>query len=334
MATKAHQPAQPREDFDRDLGLGSRVADQRGQRFLNTDGTFNVRRKGQSLLQSLNVFHWLLNLSVPRFFLLVTGVYLLVNLLFALAYLSCGATAFNGNVAATRGARLLECFFFSVQTLATIGYGRMSPVSVPANVLVTVESLVGLMGIALVTGIVFSRFSRPTASIIYSRRAVIAPYRGITGFMFRIVNARTNQLIQVKAIVNLARWDDDDGKAVSSDAKKAGKAPTRSFYTLELERRSVTFFPLHWVVVHPIDENSPLYGWTAEQLAASDAEFTVLLTATDETFSQTVHSRSSYKFSEVVWGAKFVDVFVKMPDSIPTIDLRKLHDIEKAPLPL
>jgi inward rectifier potassium channel len=323
------EKVRPRQDFDRDLGLGSRVADQRGQRFLNSDGSFNVRRKGQSLLESLNVFHWLLNISAPRFALLVTAVYLMVNLTFALGYFLCGPQAFNGIFAASTGGRLRECFFFSVQTLATIGYGRISPVSISANVLVTVESLVGLTGIALVTGIVFSRFSRPTAAIIFSRRAVIAPYHGISGFMFRIVNARTNQLIQVQATVNLARLDDDDGKAAAP-----GVAPTRSFYTLDLERRSVTFFPLHWVVVHPIDENSPLHGWTAEQLAASDAEFTVLLTATDETFSQTVHARSSYKFSEVVWGAKFVDIFVKSADRVPTIDLRKLHDIEKAPLPV
>jgi len=310
-----------REDFDRDLGLGSRLTEARGIRFLNPDGTFNVRRKGQSVLESLNVFHWLLNISVGHFMLLVAVLYSIVNAIFATGYFLCGASAFGGQIAPNRWDRFMECFFFSVQTLATIGYGRISPVSAAANVLVTLESLVGLMGIALVTGIVFSRFSRPTAEIIYSRRAVIAPYHGISAFMFRIANARSNQLISVHAVVNMARLEEVDGK------------PKRNFYTLDLERKLVTFFPLHWVVVHPIDENSPLYGWTQEQLSQSDAEFTILLTATDETFSQTVHSRSSYKTAELVWGYKFSDMFLPPIDGVPAVDLRRIHDIERAELP-
>ena len=150
---------------------------------------------------------------------------------------------------------------------------------------------------------------------------MIAPYRGITAFMFRIVNARSNQLISVQAVVNMGRIDNVEGK------------PKRNFYTLDLERKLVTFFPLHWVVVHPIDENSPLYGWTQEQLSQSDAEFTILLTATDETFSQTVHARSSYKTAELVWGAKFSDMFLPAIDGVPAIDLRRIHDIERAELP-
>src|ERR1022692_2739902 len=307
----------PREDFDRDLGLGSRLTETRGTRFLNPDGTFNVRRKWQSVLESLNVFHWLLNISIGHFILLVASLYATVNSIFAAGYFLCGSKAFTGSVATRPLARFMECFFFSVQTLATIGYGRISPVSAPANVLVTLESLVGLTGIALVTGIVFSRFSRPTAQIIFSRRAVIAPYHGITAFMFRIANARSNQLISVNAVVNMARLE--EGK--------------RNFYTLDLERKLVTFFPLHWVVVHPIDENSPLYGWTQEQLSQSDAEFTILLTATDETFSQTVHARSSYKTAELVWGAKFSDMFLPPIDGVPAVDLRRIHDIERAELP-
>jgi inward rectifier potassium channel len=320
MSTPAQVPR--REDLDKDLGIGSRVADQRGLRFLNHDGSFNVRRKGQSLMESLNVFHWLLNLSAWRFALLVVAIYLLTNMFFAAGYFLCGPDSFAGAVGTTPLDRFLDGFFFSVQTLATIGYGRISPSSMSANVLVTIESLVGLMGFAIITGIVFARFSRPTAEVIFSHRAVIAPYRNITGFMFRIANARTNQLISVEAVVNMGRLEDN----------KEGK-PKRAFYSLELERRKVQFFPLHWVVVHPIDENSPLYGWTPERLAASDAEFTILLTATDETYAQTVHARSSYKPAEIVWAAKFVDMFLPSDDSVVTVDLGKIHDIERAALP-
>jgi inward rectifier potassium channel len=321
MTTKPTPVLPRREDLDRDLGMGSRVADRRGYRFLNADGSFNVRRKGQSLLESLNVFHWLINLSAWRFGLLVIATYLLANMVFATGYFLCGPAGFVGAVGTRWRDRFLEGFFFSVQTLATIGYGKISPNSLAANVLVTVESLVGLMGFAIITGIVFARFSRPTAEIIFSRRAVMAPYRGISGFMFRIANARTNQLISVEATVNMGRIEEKDGQS------------RRAFYTLELERRKVQFFPLHWVVVHPIDESSPLYGWTAERLAASDAEFTILLTATDETYSQTVHARSSYKPKEIVWAAKFVDMFLPSDDGVVTVDLGKIHDIERAALP-
>jgi inward rectifier potassium channel len=314
-------PVPRREDLDRDLGMGSRVADRRGLRFLNHDGSFNVRRKGQSLMESLNVFHWLLNLSGWRFGLLVVAGYLLTNMAFAVGYFLCGPDGFSGAVGTGMMDRFFDGFFFSVQTLATIGYGRISPNSVSANVLVTVESLVGLMGFAIITGIIFARFSRPTAEIIFSHRAVIAPYRGMSGFMFRIANARTNQLISVEAVVNMGRIEEKDG------------LPKRAFYTLELERRKVQFFPLHWVVVHPIDEASPLYGWTEERLAASDAEFTILLTATDETYAQTVHARSSYKPQEIVWAAKFVDMFLPSDDGVVTVDLGKIHDIERAALP-
>ncbi len=324
MATGAPTPQQAiprREDLDKDLGVGSRVANTRGLRFLNHDGSFNVRRRGQSLLESLNVFHWLLNLSLFRFTMLTAGTYLVTNVVFATGYYLCGPDAFAGAQGKTRPAHFLESFFFSVQTLATIGYGHISPRSIAANVMVTIESLAGLMGFAIITGIVFARFSRPTAQIIFSHKAVIAPYRGITAFMFRIANARTNQLIGVEATVNLGRIEKKDGEE------------KRAFYTLDLERRKVQFFPLHWVVVHPIDESSPMWGWTPEQLKASDAEFTILLTATDETYASTVHARSSYKMSEIAWAAKFVDVFLPSDDGVVTIDLKKLHDVEPAVLP-
>src|SRR5260370_29595394 len=151
-----------------------------------------------------------------------------------------------------------------------------------ANALVTVESYLGLLGLALATGILFARFSRPTAKIIFSKNAVIAPYRNITAFMFRVINSRKNQLIEVGARVIMGRFEIMDGKM------------TRKFYELPLERQKVVFFPLSWTVVHPIDEKSPLYGWNENMLKESGAEFLILLTGIDETFSEQVHSRSSY----------------------------------------
>jgi inward rectifier potassium channel len=307
----------PPDDIDKDLGLGARVAQQSGPRLLNRDGSFNVVRAGLPLSRSLSAYHVFLSTSWTGFFLAIAGAYLVTNLAFACGYLLCGPDALHGASGTTLGARFREAFFFSVQTLATIGYGRVSPDGLAANLVVTVEALVGLLGFALATGLLFSRFSRPTARIVFSERAVVAPYRGITGFMFRIANERSHQLIEVEATVTLSRWETQ------------GETRVRKFYELPLERRRVVFFPLHWVIVHPIDEKSPLRGVTPEAFDASDPEVFILLTAVDETFSQTVHARSSYKHYEVVWDARFRDIFLRTDDGRPGIDLRLLHDTEK-----
>ena len=302
---------------EKDLGFGSRVLQGSRARFLNRDGSFNVVRENQSFLRSLNLYHEMLNAPLWVFYAVILSTYVLVNLLFAVAYLLCGAGALHGSVAVTPGQRFLEAFFFSVQTLATIGYGRLSPDGSAANSLVAVEALVGLLGVAFATGLSFARFSRPLAHILYSRQAVVAPYRGGTGFMFRVINERRNQLIEVTARVTLSRMVEEGGRRL------------RKFEPLLLERTTVLFFPLHWTLVHPIDERSPLHGATAESLREAEAEFLVLLTGTDETFSQTVHSRSSYLAEEVVVGARFKDIFVEAGDGRPHIDMRRFHELER-----
>lgn len=305
------------EDINKDLGLGSRVANQSHKRFLNRDGSFNVSRSGHSFFRSLNLYHWMLTISWTKFNLIVVAAYFLTNIIFATGYTLCGYDAMRGAVATTAADRFLEAFFFSVQTLATIGYGGISPHGLAANILVTFEALFGLLGFALATGLLFARFSRPSAKIIFSHNAVVAPYKNITAFQFRIVNQRSNQLIGTEATVVLSRLENEEGKSV------------RKFYPLTLERKQVMFMPLHWVIVHPIDETSPLFGVPKESFDASDAEILILLTAVDETFSQTVHARSSYKFNEVIWNATFGDIFEPSDDGQLSIDLRKLHDIKK-----
>ena len=303
----------------RDLGLGARVVQESGTRFLNRDGSFNVVRDGISAFRSLSPYHALLSMSWPRFYALIAGGYLVANLVFASAYLLCGPGALHGEAPGLGlSGRAFDAFFFSVQTLATIGYGRLSPNGLAANMLVAVEALVGMLAITLATGLAFARFSRPSARIRYSRNALIAPYRGGTGLMFRIVNERSNQLIQVEARVMLGRTETSGGKT------------TRSFQPLALERSQVLFFPLHWTIVHPIDESSPLFGDTPETLRASDAEIVVLFTGVDEGSSQNVYSRSSYKPDEMVAGARFVDMFLPPENGRPRVDLRRLDQHEPA----
>jgi inward rectifier potassium channel len=312
-------PEQP-QDPNLDLGFGSVVARESRQRLLNRDGTFNVRREGLGYWQALSAYHYLLSISWPRFISYVVAVYVAINTVFAVLYVAAGSHALTGFENEPVPLRLRDAFYFSVHTLATIGYGNIAPVNLTANILVIVESLVGLLGFAVVAGIVFARFARPSAKILFSDRALVAPYRDDkTAFMFRIVNQRSSQLVDLEAKVLLAK-------------RKRGGAPgaDREFVSLKLERERVVFFPLAWTIVHPIDDFSPLRGMSEEDLLRSDAEFLILLNGFDETFSQIVHTRSSYTAEEVVWGARFRSMFTTLDDGELAVDIRKLHEFDVA----
>jgi len=303
---------------DRDLGFGSVVSRARGTRLLNRDGSFNVARSGLGPFESLAPYHLLLTISWTGFLALFSLAYVGLNLIFAFAYLACGDQALLGSGLAMLGGPFSRAFFFSVETFATIGYGHVAPNGTAANMIVTVEALVGLMYQALATGLLFARFARPTASIIFSQRAVVAPYTSGFGLMFRIVNRRRrNEIIELEAQVLFSSLRDD------------GRGGTVRRYTpLALERNKVTFFPLSWTIVHPIDEASPLYGKSPSDLDETEAEILVLLTGTDETFEQTVHARSSYRSDEIIWNARFRSMFLASDTSRIAVDVRQLHDIE------
>jgi len=318
MAAEPQLP--PPTDINSDLGFGSVVARESRRRLLNRNGSFNVKREGLSLLQSLSAYHYFLTMSWTRFLALVSSVYIVANAVFAVAYVGCGDDALTGFPTQGAGERFVTAFFFSVHTLATIGYGNIAPQNLESNIVVVFESLVGLLGFALAAGIVFARFARPMAQIVFSENAIIAPYRGFTAFMFRIVNQLSNELVQLEDKGMLTR-------------RKRGVDGEREFIQLKLERENVIFFPLTWTIVHPIDEKSPLHGMTERDLRGCDSEFLVMLNGFDETFSQTVHTRSSYRGDEVVWGARFTSIFnPPKPDGTLSVDIRKLHDIERIPL--
>jgi inward rectifier potassium channel len=300
----------------RDLGFGSVVSSESRHRLLNRDGTFNVRRTGLGFWASLNLYHAFLTTTWPAFLFLMTGSYVLINAAFAGGYLLCGPEALAGAAAGISSVRFLRAFFFSVQTFSTIGYGMITPVGPAANLVVTLEALIGLLWLALTTGLIFARFARPTARILFSKGAVVAPFGSGTALMFRIANARSNQIIDLEATVLLARFEG------------SGTGRVRRFAPLALERKKVVFFPLAWTIVHPIDGASPLAGLTESDLRESRAEILILLTGTDETFSQPVHARSSYSAEEIVWHARFVDLFDRSGDEHEvTIDVGRLDDV-------
>ncbi|MEP7148114.1 MAG: transporter [Acidobacteriota bacterium] len=314
---KAITAIEPEEDSD--LGFGSVVAGQSRQRLLNSDGTFNVQRTGVSILTSLNPYHTLLSMYWSTFLGLVLLLYFVSNIFFGILYASFGSEGLVDTSSVPMDDLFVRGFFFSVQTFATIGYGTIHPVGVVPNLLVTVESYYSLLANALITGVVFARFARPTARIVFSKVAVVAPYRDKTGLMFRIVNGRNNQLIEVGAVVMFARFINENGRTV------------RRFDVLELERRKVTFFPLAWTIVHPIDEKSPLFGLSKQDLVSTDGEILILLTAVDETFVQTVHARSSYKPVSIIFGHKFANLYNEVEDGEPiSINIRQLSKTEPA----
>lgn len=301
------------EQSDKNLGFGEQVIQRSRKRLINKNGTFNVTRKGYSFFRSRSFYHNAITCSWPKFIILLSVVYFLINLLFGLAYYLLEDNSFDG-ITAVGFRKFLECFFFSVQTIATIGYGKISPASVTANILVTIESIMALLLYAVSSGLVFARFSSPNAKIKFSENALIAPYKDIKGLMFRVVNERQNQILNLEARVLLI-WSEQD-----STGNK------RKFHELKLELSKVLFFPLHWTIVHPIDDDSPLKGLDEESIKNKDYEIVVLLSGLDDTFSQTINSFTSYKLNEVVWNAKFNDILDLDTYGNISIDLNRINE--------
>ena len=311
MAMKRSKPSEELKD----LGFGSRVTENSQLRLLNRDGSFNVKLGGLPFMQTIHLYHSLLTMSWWKFYLTITTVYIFINALFALVFVFAGVPI-DGATSVTIYGRFLEAFFFSVQTFTTVGYGRLSPMGVLGNIMASFDAFVGLISFAIATGLLFARFSRPNAKILFSEKAIIAPYKDVTAFEFRMANVRTSQLVNVEV------------KVLFSERHLSGGKPRRSFHELPLERHKVDVLPLHLTVVHPIEKGSPLSGLKMADLEKSDAEFIVLISAFDETFSQTVHTRTSYKFSEIVWGVKFRDMFQYSGNGEVRVDLKRIHDIE------
>ena len=308
-------PAKAAEDPSSDLGFGRVVSEQRQLRLLNRDGSFNVQRRGRGLHAFL-AYSNLVSTTWGRFFLFVAVVYLTLNGCFALLYDAVGSDGLVNTLDTGINTPFLKAFFFSIHTSATIGYGSTVPVGIATNILVALESVVSLLGLAVVTGLVFARFSRPVADILFSQNAVMSWIGNNRAFEFRIINTRNNQIIDLHVRVLVSRFEPN-----------ASGTMVRRYYPLSLERESVVFFPLSWTIVHIIDKDSPLYGVTEDELCAKGAEFLILLTGMDETFSQIVNARSSYRANEIIWDAKFTDIFVYDPDGrMAGIDMKRFHD--------
>ena len=286
------------------------------KRLLNPDGSSNVvrlGRLGQSWLG--DHYHALLTVPWPGFFAIISVLYLIANGLFAALYLACGDVIENA-----RPGSFVDAFFFSIQTMATIGYGKLIPIGPAANALVAIEALVGMLGMAVAAGLMFARITRPNAGVLFSSRVVVTSFDGRPTLMFRLANKRSAQIVEAEVDLVLVRNEINDEGMVF-----------RRFHDLKLARSRSPVFSLTWTVIHAIDHYSPLYGETAETLSASTSEILVLLSGHHEGFAQTVHARHVYSPEEIVWGGNFVDVFTVLPDGRRALDLDRFHDVEPAP---
>lgn len=263
-----------------------------------------------------DLYHYLLTASWLGLIGVIAGFFILANVLFATGYF------LDGGVENARTGSFADMFFFSVQTMATIGYGKMEPVSLVSNLLVSAEALFGLLGLAMVTGLVFAKFSRPTARVRFSRHAIIAPRDGVQCLMFRMANMRANRIVEANIHVVLTR----------NEVTLEGET-VRRFYDLKMSRDRSALFTLTWTAIHPIVEVSPLFGISRDSFPGGDPEIVVSLTGLDETFSQTVHARHVYELEEIVWGARFVDVLKKARDGSLQVDYAHFDDIELPPPP-
>ncbi len=299
---------------DLELGFGKNITTE--GRMMNTDGSFNASR--QSMKPGDNLYYHLIRMSWRRFFLLVFAAYLLLNAIFALLYCVTGITHLQGIVQDSFLHDFTEAYFFSTQTLTTVGYGRINPVGLSANILAAIESFTGLLAFALISGILYGRFSRPLAKIVFSEKLLVSPYKDGQALMFRIANARKSELLEteVKMIIALNQ-PDDDGRLI------------RRFFPLELEVDKISFFPLSWTVVHALNDKSPMYGFTDKDLQESKAEFMILIRGTDETNQQILHSRRSYVAEEVAWNARFRPVIGRNAKALPTVVSSQIGEFEQ-----
>ncbi len=301
-----------------DPGIGEKFNAQSG-RVLNKDGSFNVQQSGFDI-RRIHIFQFLIRISWFRFFLTLFLAFVVANIFFALTYLALGNGALK-SADESGVSHFWECVFFSVHTMTTVGYGNLYPSGFSANVLSGIEAMTGLLGFSIATGMVYGRFSRPNAKIIYSENAIVAPFHNNqNALMFRIANLRNSVLMDVEAT------------ALLTYIEKQGDQFMRRYYGMNFDRSKVAYLPLTWTLVHVINEQSPLYGKTVEEHKDMVFEIMITIKGFDETYGDNVHSRHSYLYEDIVWGAKFAPAFHVRKGGAAMLDIDKINNYEKAEL--
>jgi len=302
----------PVSKLNRDTGF-SETGNINGGRFINRDGTFNLRKVGWPFWRRYSIYYRLISLPLLQFIGIILIFFISINLLFTSLYLSIGVDEFTGMLARSGWKMYKELYFFSTETFTTVGYGRVNPIGDAANLVASFEAMCGFLSFAVATGLIYGRFSRPRAHLAFSDNAVIAPYRDKTALMFRFVCYKEQHaLTDVTVQVNLAMLLEENGQA------------NYKYYDLPLERTKIESLPMNWTVVHPIDEQSPLAGFTIEDLKAADVELYVLVRGFNDVYSNTVLQRTSYTYDEIILNHKFIHMY-KETENGTILELHKLN---------
>lgn len=310
MATRKHINDSSRENTNTGFGTN---AESYGGRFINKDGSFNMRKEGFGILNRFSLFQTMLSIPRWKFVAIIVIFYFVINLVFTGIYLFLGVDQLQGIISNSPWETFKEVYFFSTQTFTTVGYGRVNPIGSWANMVASLEALAGFLSFAIATGLIYGRFAKPKSYIVFSEHALISPYHGKTGLMFRLASYKDNHsLTDVEVTVNL-------GLQVQQNDK-----PVYRYYTLDLERSKIESLPTNWTIVHPIDEKSPLLGFTPEDMKTADVEIYVLIRGFDEVFSSIVQQRTSYVYSEILFDRKFVPMF-REDGKTTVLELHKLN---------
>jgi inward rectifier potassium channel len=297
-------------------GFGNNSSDS-GERLALKDGSVNVVKQGVKFFDRLSLYHTMLSISKWKFWLILFSIYIIINIVFAFIYLIIGIEHLGGIKPGSFGTNFIEAFFFSAQTYTTVGYGRISPIGVLTSAVASFEAFMGVLSFALASGLFYGRFSRPQAYLYFSKIALLSPYKGGKGFMFRMVPYKNNQLTEAEVKLTLAM------------RVKNGEITKNEFYPLSVEFGKVNLLALNWTVVHAITEDSPLSGLTLTDLKEGKAEVMVFVKAFDEVFSNSVVARTSYTANEFIDNAKFKPMYHSSPGKKATVlHVDALNDFE------
>ena len=281
---------------------------------IKSDTELRVRPLGGPRLRAPDIYHQLLRATWARLTFYFLATFFLFNCLFSALFM-LDTHGFTHPYPAIAAPRFWQFFFFSIETVATVGYGNMVPLSLYANIVVAIEISLGILFFALVTGIMFARFSRPTARILFSKVAVIEPVEGVPTLMFRAANQRHNLIFQAAASVSVLGDEIIEGSRM------------RRFRDLTLTRNANPIFTLTWTIMHPIDENSPLRYWLDSREAPEGFEIIVVLSGVDERTGHTIHGRWAYTPRDLRWNARFVDILGKDEHGVRTVDYGRFNEV-------
>jgi inward rectifier potassium channel len=298
---------------NKEIGFGTATIGK-DERLLNKNGTFNVNRRGLSVFERFSFFHWMINTKWITFFSIVVGCFFISSAIFAAVYdLVLGASHFHGIESKTSSGNYWELFFFSAQTSTTVGYGRINPATNIASFIAVLDALSGVLYFAIVTGLLYGRFSKPIPKVLFSKNGVYAPYKDGFAFMFRLANKLNHQLQNAEMRLIASVIVDADGN------------PVRQYFELELERKEIIFFATSWTIVHPINDKSPFYNMSKDEFELSEPEFMLQLKVYDQSYSQDTFTNTSYRKEEIIWNAKFDNILMSN-NSVNYVDFEKFNE--------